>query len=256
MVPSGPNIPLVLGVATSAALAVAILLALWLAREQPSGCTESKRVASGPQNQQATGCGNTVDRTTLGASHRDDAETVHSQGEALTPVVIEKSGETSRASRGKTNAEPEQAVATPRPNAYRVTVSAVQREVLERVVRARSTPQQLALRARIILHAADDVHVLLSARDLGVSPKTVRYWRKRWRLTTERQPVSGRLADAPRLGAPATLTREQICAVVAITCEKPSENERLISHWSQGKNADEAMQKRLLTSSSDASNSA
>jgi capsular polysaccharide biosynthesis protein/transposase-like protein len=265
MVPSGPNIPLVLGGAIGAALAVAIWLALWLGREQPSGCTESKPVASGPQDQHATGYGNyqhatgygnRVDSTSDGALHRDEAETIHSQAEALTPVVTEKRGESSRACRGKTNAEPEQAVATPRASAYRVTVSAAQREVLERVVRARSTPQQLALRARIILHAADDVHVRLSARELGVSPKTVRYWRKRWRLTTERQPVSERLADAPRLGAPATFTREQICALVAITCEKPSENERLISHWSQGKIADEAMQNRLLTSSSDASQTA
>jgi transposase len=40
-----------------------------------------------------------------------------------------------------------------------------------------------------------------------------------------------RLADAPRSGAPATFTAEQICALVAMTCEKPSESERPISHW-------------------------
>jgi len=37
--------------------------------------------------------------------------------------------------------------------------------------------------------------------------------------------------DAPRPGAPETYTPEQICAVIAMTCEKPSESERPISHW-------------------------
>jgi len=114
-----------------------------------------------------------------------------------------------------------------------VTVLPEQREVLEQLVRTHSTPQQLAVRARMILHAADGTRVRASARELGVWPKTVRYWRKRWRQVAEEQPVSERLADAPRSGAPATYTPEQICAIVAMTCEKPSESERPISHWSQ-----------------------
>ncbi|MGH7002029.1 MAG: helix-turn-helix domain-containing protein [Stellaceae bacterium] len=57
-----------------------------------------------------------------------------------------------------------------------------------------------------------------------------------------------RLADAPRSGAPAKYTPEQICAVVAMTCEKPSESERPISHWSQREIADEAMRRGLVPS--------
>jgi hypothetical protein len=41
--------------------------------------------------------------------------------------------------------------------------------------------QRAALRIRIILQAADDVGVRESARKLDVWPKTVRYWRGRWR---------------------------------------------------------------------------
>ena len=63
-----------------------------------------------------------------------------------------------------------------------VTVLPEQREVLERLVRTHSTPQQIALRARIIVQAADDMGVRASARELGVWPKTVRYWRKRWQF--------------------------------------------------------------------------
>ena len=80
-----------------------------------------------------------------------------------------------------------------------VTVLPEQREVLEQLVRTHSTPQQLALRARIIVHAIS-VGVRKSARDLGVWPKTVRYWRKRWRGAEDKHSVCERLADAPRSG--------------------------------------------------------
>jgi putative transposase len=129
-----------------------------------------------------------------------------------------------------------------------VTVSREQREALEQLVRSRSTPQQLALRARMILQAADDTGVRQSARELNVWPKTVRYWRKRWRQAAEGQPVRERLTDAPRSGAPPTYTPEQVCAVIAMTCEKPSDSERPISHWSQREIADEAIRRGLVPS--------
>src|SRR5215468_8824254 len=91
------------------------------------------------------------------------------------------------------------------------------------------------------------------------------YWRPRERARTRRvaedgavlaravaagacpQSVSERLADAPRSGAPATYTPEQICAVIAMTCEKPSESERPISHWSRREIADEAIRRGLVS---------
>jgi hypothetical protein len=47
-------------------------------------------------------------------------------------------------------------------------VEPAQREAREALVRARSTSQQLALRARMILHAADNIGVRESARELDV----------------------------------------------------------------------------------------
>ena len=58
-----------------------------------------------------------------------------------------------------------------------VIVLPAHREALEALVRAHSTSQQLALRGRMILHAADNIGVRESARELHVWPKTVRYWR-------------------------------------------------------------------------------
>jgi hypothetical protein len=46
--------------------------------------------------------------------------------------------------------------------------------------------------------------------------------------------IAQRLADAPRPGAPATFTPEQICAIVALACEQPAaESDLPLSHWSR-----------------------
>ena len=127
-----------------------------------------------------------------------------------------------------------------------VSVSSEQREMLEQLVRTHSTPQQLALRARIMLLAADGVGVRESAEELDVWPKTVRRWRKRWRTAADGVSVPERLVDAPRPGAQATYTLEQVCAIVAMTCEKPEASDRPISHWSQREIADEAMRRGLV----------
>src|ERR1700726_3055768 len=145
-----------------------------------------------------------------------------------------------------TNRKLRREVAMPLLAADPVIVERAQREALEALVRARSTSQQLALRARMILRAADAVGVRESARELEVWPKTVRYWRGRWRQAPPAQSVPERLPRAPRSGAPATYPPEQICAVIAMTCEKPSESERPISHWSQREIADEAMRRGLV----------
>ena len=102
-----------------------------------------------------------------------------------------------------------------------IVLSAVEREELDRLVRGHSTPQQLALRARIILLAAEGIGNRESARRLGVTVQTVRCWRRRW----DDEPdlaLADRLADAPRPGTPPTFTAEQICAIVALACEPPA----------------------------------
>src|SRR5262249_24266300 len=137
-------------------------------------------------------------------------------------------------------------VAMPWLAADPVIVLPAHREALEALVRAHSTSQQLALRARMILHAADNIGVRESARELDVWPKTVRYWRGRWRRAPAAQSVSERLAGAPRSGAPAAFTPPQILAGVAMALEKPLGGRRPISHWSQREIADEAIRRCLV----------
>ena len=54
-----------------------------------------------------------------------------------------------------------------------------ERRALEGLMRGHTTPQQMALRARMILHCDDGVGVREIARRLGVWPKTVAD-HKRW----------------------------------------------------------------------------
>ncbi len=123
-----------------------------------------------------------------------------------------------------------------------------QRRTLEGLQRAHTAPQQVALRARIILLSDDGVGVREIARRLGVWPKTVRRWRKRWLSSPAGVEVAVRLSDAPKSGAPATFTAEQICAIIAIACERPSVSARPITHWSQQEVADEAMRRGIVDS--------
>ena len=127
-----------------------------------------------------------------------------------------------------------------------VTLSREQKTALERLRRAHRTPQRLALRAWIILLAAAGKGVRATARMIGVEAKTVRFWRRRWLAGKDEGSIAGRLADAPRSGAPATFTAEQVCAIVALACEPPSASGCPITHWSQSALARAAVERGLV----------
>ena len=130
--------------------------------------------------------------------------------------------------------------------AARVVVSERERSQLETLVRQHRCPQQVALRARIVLAAAAGEGVHESARRLGAARSTVQHWRRRWSRSSG--PVAERLADAPRPGTPATLSAEQICAIVAMACEPPADSERPITHWTHQELADEALKRGIVAS--------
>jgi transposase len=128
-----------------------------------------------------------------------------------------------------------------------IVLSREERCALEQLRRCASTPQALARRARMILMAGDGAEVGETAEQLGVWRKTVSQWRARWLAGSgSGAPAAERLSDAPRCGAPARITAEQICAIVALACERPSESARPLSHWSQQELADEAMKRGLV----------
>ena len=132
----------------------------------------------------------------------------------------------------------------PGPKPPEIVLCEDERTELERLVRARTTGQQLALRARVVLLAGTGLTSSEVARQLRVDVSTVRQWRARWRETTG--PVAERLADAPKAGRPARITPEQICQIIALACEVPEDSNRPISHWSARELADEIMRRGIV----------
>jgi putative transposase len=131
-----------------------------------------------------------------------------------------------------------------------VELSGEERQGLKALARARRTPQQIALRARIVLAAADGLNNTQIARQLGVDADTVRLWRMRWlglqAASLEDLSLTERLTDAPKPGAPARITAEQVCQVVALACEAPEKAGRPISQWSSREIADEIVERGII----------
>lgn len=105
-----------------------------------------------------------------------------------------------------------------------LTLTAEERSKLETWARRPTSAQRLASRARIVLSCAAGKDNRAVADELGVTPGTVSKWRGRF--------VDFRLdglADAPRPGAPRTITDERVEAAVTRTLEsKPP----AATHWS------------------------
>ncbi|MDP9373853.1 MAG: helix-turn-helix domain-containing protein [Chloroflexota bacterium] len=136
----------------------------------------------------------------------------------------------------------------PQPPA--VTLTAEERRELAAIVRRPSAPQQLALRARIILLAADGANNSQIARHLAVDVGTPRLWRTRWlglaAVPLEELSVAERLEDAPRPGGPCRITAAQVCQLTALACETPQGSGRPISQWSGRELADEVVRRGIV----------
>ncbi|WP_204140401.1 helix-turn-helix domain-containing protein [Halomicronema sp. CCY15110] len=137
----------------------------------------------------------------------------------------------------------------PGPALPALVVSETERHELEQLVKRPSTPQQLALRAQIILRASAGESQGQIARELGITEQTSRGWRRRWQtLQGVERPVAERLADAPRSGAPATFTLEQITQLYALACAPPEQYGRPLSHWTPRELADELVKQGIVAS--------
>lgn len=124
------------------------------------------------------------------------------------------------------------------------------RQTLERLVRAHTAAQQVALRAQIILSAAAGLTNSQVSRQIGVARETVRLWRDRWvglqSVPLAELSVEERLADAPRPGAPVRIGAEQVCAIIALACEAPACSDRPISQWTGREIADEIIHRGIV----------
>ena len=136
------------------------------------------------------------------------------------------------------------------PKPLVIELTDIERRGLEALARRHTTPQQVAVRARIILAAADGRNNAQIARDLAVGVEVARLWRGRWRelqaVDLADLSVAQRLADAPRSGAPARLSAAQVCQIVALACAAPATTGRPISQWTAREIADEIIQRGIV----------
>jgi putative transposase len=140
----------------------------------------------------------------------------------------------------------------PKLEAVQIDLSNSEREELEQLLRRTTTPQQIALRAKIILKAATGSSNVEIAQELGVSIEMSRLWRLRWRkLSVTEVPVVERLKDEARPGTLATFTMEQITQLYAIACSPPAQYDRPISHWSARELALELIKQGIVESISE-----
>ncbi len=116
----------------------------------------------------------------------------------------------------------------PTPFAPRIILAHNARSDLQTLARAHSTPQSLALRAQIVLRAADadtpsNVQI---GHDLGCSNRTVGKWRQRY----HHLGLLG-LQDAPRSGRPRTIIASTRVRVISVASELPQSQNRPVTRW-------------------------
>ncbi len=130
----------------------------------------------------------------------------------------------------------------------KIRLSDQQRDDLELIIRKRKSAQSLVLRAQIILTGAEGKSLSGASRELQCTRETVTRWRKHWVERSDELSTQDRLKEAPRPGAPPKFTAEQICQIVAMSCDKPEEHGYPLSHWSENSLAMAAADKGIVPS--------
>jgi putative transposase len=139
----------------------------------------------------------------------------------------------------------------PIPKAKEVILTEAERQGLEKLLKRHQTGQQIAMRARIVIAAADGLKNKEIVQKYQVTADTVRLWRNRWvkiqGIALDDLSIEDRLQDAPRPGAPARITADQRCQIEALACEKPEKAGRPITQWSAREIADELIKQKIVS---------
>jgi putative transposase len=124
-----------------------------------------------------------------------------------------------------------------------IVLSEKEQEGLLQITKRHRSEQQVVLRARIVLAAAQGQSNIQIAHELGINVDTVRLWRDRWAglqgIDLETLSLTERLQDAPRPGVRPKFTADQRCQMAALACETPAKAGRPISQWTGREIADE-----------------
>lgn len=146
-------------------------------------------------------------------------------------------------------------------------MSELQTSILTQLSRNHQTGQQEVKRIRILLLGSQGVDNSQVKREVGVSYNTVLTWRTRWKsayhslLRFEEEVAQGNqkeralieeirhvLRDEKRSGAPKTFSLVQRQAIVALSCEAPSDYGLVMTNWTHETLAQTAIAKGIVTS--------
>ena len=99
-----------------------------------------------------------------------------------------------------------------------IMVTVEERQELQRRVRARTSSQQAAQRARIVLRAAEGARTIDIAAELGIARHTVQQWRDRFAAAR----LVG-LEDRPHRPPPREYGAERQARILVLACQSPAE---------------------------------
>jgi transposase len=116
----------------------------------------------------------------------------------------------------------------PTPIAPHIILTQNARSDLQALIRAHSTPQSLARRARIVLRAADFDRPtnLAISRELGCNNRTAGKWRRRYADIG----LSG-LQDTARSGRPQAIASSTRVQVISVASMLPEDHNRIVTRW-------------------------
>ncbi len=124
-----------------------------------------------------------------------------------------------------------------------IVLSEKEQEGLLQITKRHRSEQQVVLRARIVLAAAQGLSNVQIASEVATNVDTVRLWRDRWAglqgIDLETLSLAEQLQDAPRPGVRPKFTTDQRCQMAALACEAPAKAGRPMSQWTGREMADE-----------------
>ncbi len=129
----------------------------------------------------------------------------------------------------------------------KITLSDLQRDLLEKITKQKTSSSRDKERASIILGLSVGVSSLKLSKDLGLNRHKVQRCRQFWHShsnnlsaieATENKrhllhkAVLSALSDAPRSGSPSKFSAAQYCQILAVALENPSDSGHEVTHWS------------------------
>jgi transposase len=143
--------------------------------------------------------------------------------------------------------------------AAKIIISERQQILLQEFSKSRTVSKSVSQRATIVLLGFQGLFNEEISLRVGLNRQKVGIWRQRWRDAWDvlcvwecteprrlREAILDLLSDAPRPGAPATFTAEQVSQIVALACEPPKLSGRPIDHWTLRELRDEAIKRKIV----------